>query len=122
MTNSSIPSASTDDHQQCTEHSWCELDHRDPEVDGVHEKRVDIEVGDVEERFTLEVRNGEPRLDFEISQGSIWLEPGEPTNTLRNLAAVLTKAADLYDQFADELTPTLRRHPDVTSALADRDV
>jgi hypothetical protein len=122
MTNSSIPSVTADTPQRCVEYSWCELDHRDPEVDGVHEKHIDIEVGDVEEQFTLEVRNGAPRLDFEISQGSLWLEPGEHTNTLRNLAAVLTAAADLYDQFIDELTPTLRRHSDVTRPLADRDV
>lgn len=104
MTNSSIPSAAKDTVPRCVDYSWCDLDHRDPGVAGVHEKQVTIEIGDVQESFTLEAKNGVPRLEFEMSVSSLWIEPGEPTNTMRNLAAVLARAADLYDQFVRDVS------------------
>lgn len=131
MTNSSIPSVITDtsrrDHAapRCAIYNWCELDHRDPDIDaGLHEKHLTIVCEDVDEDFLLEVTpSGDPRITCSgLDAGEIWIEPGETTNTFRNISAVLEAAATVYDRFVEEVTPRLRRHTDVTIALANRDV
>lgn len=131
MTNMSIPSVTTDTSRRdemaprCPAYEWCELDHRDLDIEaGLHEKHIKIACGDVEEEFLLEVTpNGDPRISCSgLDVGEIWIEPGETTNTFQNVADVLAAAAEVYEQFVDGVTPRLRRRPEVTLMLANRDV
>lgn len=131
MTTMSIPSVTTDTSRRddtaprCQTYHWCELDHRDPEIDpGLHEKHLKIVCGDIHEEFLLEVTpGGGPRITCSgLDAGEIWIEPGESTNTFRNISAVLAAAADEYERFAGSITPKLKRPVGVTLDLANRDV
>ncbi|WP_136056812.1 hypothetical protein [Microbacterium sp. K24] len=126
MTNMSIPSVTTDAHHQCIEYAWCELDHTDPDIASyapdTHEKHLMIQAGDASERFLLEVRDGVPRIECSLFVDEVWREPGEPTDSLRNLSDVLATASKVYDEFVRGLTPSLKRSHAVTHELANRDV
>lgn len=105
---------------QCTAYNWCEINHAEPGApDYAHEKHVTLTVGDCEENFLLEVERGLPRIECSLTVNEVWLEPGEPTNTLRNMAELLTRAADLYDGFVRDVTPGLRRHHRISEQLAE---
>lgn len=104
----------------CPAFAWCVNDHSDPQVpDGEHARQIIIEVGDVCEVFRLEVLDDVPRIFGGVDIGEIWVEPDEETNTLRDAATVLARAADAYDAFAREVTPTLRRSHAVTEHLVE---
>lgn len=104
----------------CPIFGWCINDHTEPEVpDGEHARQIIIEVGDICEMFRLEVLDGVPRIFGGVDLGEVWVEPGEETNTLRDAATVLTRAADAYDAFAREVTPSLRRAHSVTERLVE---
>lgn len=131
MTITSIPSVITDTSRRdegaprCQVYQWCELDHRDPDIHpGLHEMHVRVSCGDCEAEFLLELTPvGDPRISsVDVDLGHIWLEPGEKTNTFRNAGALLAAAADEYERFTRHVTPKLKRHVDVTLALANRDV
>lgn len=126
MTYSSIPSTDAGAHHQCPEYAWCELDHTDPDIikhaPNSHEKQLTIQSGDASEHFLLELRDGVPRIECAIDAEEIWREPGEPTDSLRNLSDVLATASTVYDEFVRGLTPDLKRSHAVTHELANRDV
>ena len=117
MTNISIPPVIVDTTRRnrevppCGVYQWCELDHRDPDIDaGLHETHINVSCGDHQEEFLLEVTpSGDPRISCCIEDAELWIEPRELTNSLRNISAVLAKAADLYDRFVNDLTLMTRR-------------
>ncbi|MFL1999498.1 hypothetical protein [Microbacterium sp. A1-JK] len=107
----------------CAKFMWCEYDHFDPanaEFPNVHERHVTLTVGDSAQEFMLEIDDkGRPRLEAVLDVGEVWLEPDESTNTLRNLSDLYRRAADIYDAFVRDVTPTLRRDHNVTRELAE---
>lgn len=107
----------------CPMYAWCEFDHFDPanaDFPNVHERRVTLTVGDSAQDFLLEIDDeGRPRLEAALNVDEVWLEPGESTNTLRNLSVLYRQAADVYDAFVREVTPSLRRDHAVTEQLVE---
>ncbi|WP_295778408.1 hypothetical protein [uncultured Microbacterium sp.] len=92
----------------CPKYSWCELDHTNPEVaqhGDIHEKRGVVTVGEFEQDFSLEIdATGQPRLEAALDQYEVWVEPGESTNSLRELSELYKRMADAYDEFLRMLT------------------
>lgn len=125
MTDSTV-SVIADAPQSCAVYAWCQLDHTDPEIirfaPHSHEKQITLKSGDVSQGFLLEVVEGFPRIQCSLDVDEIWREPGESTDSFRNLSDIFATASTLYEEFVRELTPTLKRAHAVTDELASRDV
>lgn len=125
MTNPTV-SVIADAPESCAVYAWCQLDHTDPEIiqfaPHSHEKRITLEACDVSQGFLLELVEGVPRIECSLDVDEIWREPGEATDSLRNLSDIFATASTLYDEFVRGLTPTLKREHGVTHELASRDV
>lgn len=96
-----------DTQQTCTIFEWCELDHSDPEITRFaphsHEKWITLQAGDVSQRFLLEVVEGRPRIECSIDVQEVWREPGEGTDSFKNLSDVFATASTMYEQFVRAL-------------------
>lgn len=98
----------------CAVFDWCETDHS--EFDDIHERHIEVRVGDMEQDFLLELDHGVPRMEATLNVATVWIEPGEETDSFANLAEIMRRARAEYDRFVQQ-TRTLRRHPAVTEGL-----
>ncbi len=98
----------------CDSFDWCETNHS--EVDDVHERRIEVRVGDMEQDFLLELDHGVPRMEATLDTATVWIEPGEETDSFANLTEAMRRARIEYDRFVQQ-TRTLRRHHSVTEGL-----